>query len=217
MVPMLTVIVCLGVVLATLALAEELWKRKILRGEKQRKFVHILIGTFIAFWPWLMSWRTIQIIAAFMLLGVLLNRYRKTLHFTEGLNRTTYGDIFFTLAVLLCALLTTNKVFFLIAILHMALADGLAAVAGKKAGKNWAYKAVGQTKTVIGSMAFWIVSLSILGIGTLFAHDQITFNSYAALLFVLPPALTFLENISPLGSDNITVPIATLAALNAAA
>jgi len=213
---MLTVIACLAGVIATLVTAEVLWKRKILRGEKQRKFVHILIGTFIAFWPWLMSWQAIQLIAVGLLAGVLLNRYRKTLHYTEGLNRTTYGDIFFTLAILLCALLTDNKVFFLVAILHMSLADGLAAVAGKIAGKKWSYQVFGQTKTVIGTMTFWIVSVSILGIGTLFAHELITFDSYAVVLLVLPPILTFLENASPLGSDNVTVPIVALLALQIA-
>ena len=65
-------------------------------------------------------------------------------------------------------------------------------------------------------MAFWFMSVCILGAGTLFAHDLIDFASYASLLLLLPPALVFLENISVYGLDNITVPVAVLFALHLA-
>ena len=211
---MFGVLVCIGGVAVVLALAELLWRQKILKGEEQRKFVHIVGGSFAAFWPWLVSWRTIQLLGMALLAGVLLNRYKKFSHFEDGARRESYGDIFSALAIILCATLTTEPVFYALAILHLALADGLAAVVGKRYGKRWSYKVFRQSKTVIGSMTFWIVSVCILGAGVLFASDLITFENYAILLIVVPPVLTALENLAVLGFDNIVVPVAVIAALN---
>ena len=80
---MLAVIACLAGVALILIIAEILWRKKILRGEYQRKFVHILAGTFIAFWPWIITFRQIQIISLLMLGAILLVQHYKLLHFTS--------------------------------------------------------------------------------------------------------------------------------------
>jgi len=210
-------LICVGGVLTIIILSELIWRRKLLKGEFQRKFVHITGGTFAAFWPWLISWRAIQLLGLAMLVGVLANRYHKFSHFADGVRRETYGDIFSPLAIIICATLTNESVFFAIAILHLSLADGLAAVIGVHYGKRWEYKVfLRQTKTVIGSMTFWLVSLAILGGGIPFAADLIPYQTYVMLLLFLPPILTAVESASPLGSDNITVPIAAVVALNIA-
>lgn len=213
---MLTVIACLAGVLCLLVLDEWLAKNKILKSEYRRKFVHVTVGTFVAFWPWLISWRAIQIIGLLMVVIVALNRQRQIFKFNRNLERETYGDFFFAVAILLCALLTDTKIFFTLAILHLALADGLASIIGRRFGAPWKYKVYRQTKTVVGSMTFWIASLGILGAGILFAHNQINFTNYVALLVALPPVLTIIENASPLGLDNILVPVVVLAGLNIA-
>lgn len=207
-------IVCLLGVGAILGISEILWQKKILKGENQRKFVHIAGGCFAAFWPWLISWRAIQVLGVVLLAGVLANRYRKFSHFQDGTRRESYGDIFSALAIVACASLTTEPVFFAIAILHLALADGLAAVVGTGYGKKWRYKVFGHTKTVIGSMTFWFVSLCIIGCGVLFASDILAYTNYALLLVALPPILATLENLAILGSDNIVIPVAVIFTLN---
>ncbi|HLB66329.1 MAG TPA: hypothetical protein VJJ78_01905, partial [Candidatus Saccharimonadales bacterium] len=63
---MLAVIACLAGIFAILVIEEIFYKRKILQGEYLRKFVHISAGSFIAFWPWLISWRAIQLIGVLM-------------------------------------------------------------------------------------------------------------------------------------------------------
>ena len=213
---MLATAVCLLGVFALLLLAETLSRQKILKGENQRKLSHISIGTFIAFWPWLISWRAIQVISVTMLIVVLANRRLEIFRSINGHRRGEYGDTFLAVAILLCSLLTTTKIFFTLAILNVALADGLAAVVGIKYGSPWRYKVLNQMKTVIGSMAFWFISVCILGVGILFAHDIIGFAAYAALLLALPPVLVILENLSGYGLDNITIPVAVLLALHMA-
>lgn len=212
---MLAVIACLATISAILAVAEVLWRKKILKGENQRKFVHISIGTFAAFWPWLISWEAIQLLGLLMTAGVLINRHWTYLHYLGNIRITrNYGDVFLPIAIVVASLVTTNKIFFAIAILHVSLADGLAAVVGKNFGKHWKYKVFEHSKTVVGSMTFWLVSLCILGVGILAAHDAVTYNQYSLLIFALPPILTLIENVVGLGMDNIAVPAAVLVALN---
>lgn len=209
----ITCILGLGLIL----LADEiLWRHKFLYGELKRKFVHIGATCFIAFWPWLISWKTIQAIGIGMFIGLVINRYFKTLHYLGNLRKKSLGEFFLALAVLACASITDEKIFFAIAMLHVALADGLAAVIGSRFRASFRYTVFGQTKTVIGSMVFWSVSLIVLGVGALSAHAIIPYENYAVLLFALPPILTVLENMSVLGSDNLVIPVAVILALQMA-
>lgn len=213
---MLAIIACLLGVLAILLTAEVLWRQKILIGENERKFVHIFVGTFAAFWPWIISWQAIQLIGIAMLAATLLNRHRITFNYSAGLRKDGYGDILLAAAIVLCASLTREPLFYTLAILHLSLADGFAAVVGVNFGKYWRYKIFRQAKTVLGTMTFWFVSLCILSVGTLFAYDLVSFQHYLLLILFLPPLLALVENISIRGFDNIMVPMIALLALTVA-
>lgn len=216
MVKMLAVIVCLGGIFAILVISEILYKRKILEGEYLRKFVHISSGSFIAFWPWLISWRQIQAISLAMLAVVIYNHRSKMIHMGGNITRQTYGGMLLPVGVLACTFLTDKKIVFALAVLHMAIADGLAAVIGTTYSKKFSYKIFHQVKTLIGTMTFWLASLCILGVGLLFAHDFISFNHYMILLVFLPPILALLENLAVFGLDNVAVPVAVVIALRLA-
>jgi phytol kinase len=214
---MLAVIVSLLGVLSVLLIDEFLWRRKLVHGELKRKLVHIVVTAFVAIWPWIMSWKAIQLIGIAMVLVLLVNRQLKILHYLGGIRQKTYGEVFLALAITTTALLTDNKVFFAVAMLQVALADGFAAIIGTKFGGNWRYKIFGHTKTIIGSMTFWIVSICILGVGLLPAHNAIPLNHYTVLLISLPPILTLVENFAALGTDNLAIPVVTIIALQLAA
>jgi phytol kinase len=214
---MLAVFLSLLAVLVVLVVDEFLWRKKIIHGELKRKLVHIAVTTFVAFWPWFMSWKAIQLIGIAMVLVLLLNRQVKVLHYLGGIRQQTYGDVFLALSITTAALITNERIFFAVAMLHVALADGFAAIIGTKFGRGWQYKVFGQTKTVLGSMTFWITSICILGAGLLAAHSLIPYSNYAALLIILPPVLTLTENVAVLGTDNLAIPIVVIAALNLAA
>ena len=196
---MLKVFICLAGIFLILLVAELLSERKILKGEYLRKFVHIASGSFIAFWPWLISWRLIQILSLLMLLIMLTNKYIGFFSYHGRVRRITYGDYFFALAIL-----------------EVALADGLAAVAGIGFGRGWEYKVWGVKKTVIGTMVFWIISAAILTPGLLAEHAIFSFKDYYYLLLLLPPALTLLENFALYGADNLLIPIGLIIILRAA-
>jgi dolichol kinase len=210
---MLAVIACLAGLFALLVLTEVLGERKILKGEYLRKFFHITAVSFIAFWPWIITWHQIQFLAVCMLAVILAGRYFGVLRYHKRIHRITYGDIFLALAILICSFITQEKVFFAIALLQVALADGLAAVVGISYGKKWGYKVFGYTKTVIGTMVFWIVSVEILTAGLLAAHNLFSYQDYFYLLLILPPVLTIMENLAVLGIDNLVIPLLTIAIL----
>jgi phytol kinase len=210
---MLTVIACLAGLFILLVAADLLAKYKILEGEYHRKFFHISAGSFIAFWPWLISWRAIQVLGLLILVVMLAGRFFDLLKYNGHVRRVTYGDIFLALAILVCALITHSKIFFAVAILEVALADGLAAIAGISIGKRWEYKMLGYKKTIIGSMIFWIASVEILTAGLLAAHSAFQFQSYYYLLLLLPPLLTAVESLSLYGVDNLIIPILTVVIL----
>jgi dolichol kinase len=212
---MLAITACLIGIFGLLVVAELLGKYRVLKGEYHRKFLHIAAGSFIAFWPWLISWRAIEIIGLGMLAVMVANRYLAFLNYRGRIGRASYGDIFLALSVFLAASLTHNKIFFALAILEVALADGLAAVAGISYGKYWSYKVFKHKKTVIGSMVFWIVTVCIFGAGLLPAHDLISFQNYFLMLLLIPPAFTIAENLSVFGLDNLVIPILTIAILRA--
>jgi dolichol kinase len=210
---MLAITACLIGIFGLLVIAELLGKYRVLRGEYHRKFLHIAAGSFIAFWPWLISWRVIEIIGLGMLVVMIANHYLAFLNYRGRIGRASYGDIFLALAIFLAASLTHNKIFFALAILEVALADGLAAVAGISYGKYWGYKVFKHKKTVIGSMVFWLATLCIFGAGLLPAHDSITFKNYFLILLLIPPAFTLAENLSVFGLDNLVIPVLTIAIL----
>jgi dolichol kinase len=210
---MLALIACVTGLLVLLTITELLGKYKILKGEYLRKFFHITAVSFIAFWPWLISWRQIQVLAVGIFLIMCAGRYVRPLSYHGRVRRVTYGDMFLAAAIFICSIIAHDKIFFAIAILEVALADGLAAVLGQTYGKSWGYKVFGYTKTVVGTMVFWLVTIEILTAGVLAAHELFSFQDYYYLLLVLPPILTILENLAVFGIDNLIIPIITIAAL----
>ncbi|HEX5448168.1 MAG TPA: hypothetical protein VFW90_03150 [Candidatus Saccharimonadales bacterium] len=203
---MLAVVCLLGLV-ALVLLTEFLGKQKLLKGEYKRKFLHITAGSFIAFWPWLVGWGELQILSLIVLAIVLTNHYKKFWNYNRSKGANTYGDVFMGLAVVTTSFVAHNKTFFTLAILLVALADGLAAISGITYGKNWDYKVFGNKKTVIGSMVFWLVTACIFGGGLLTAHELFTLQDYYLMLLLLPPLFTLVENISGFGLDNLALPL----------
>lgn len=196
-----------------LFISEYLWHKTHLKGEFARKFVHIVAGSYIAFFPLWLSYGWIMVLAVAFVAVNLLNRYSTIFHSIHAIKRKTWGDILFGVGVFLCASLRPEPWLFVTAILHVSLADGLAAVVGSRFGKHH-YKIFDHVKTPIGSFTFFITSmLIVLVIGV--AAGELSNFSVPAMLIFLPITATLLENVSGFGTDNITLPIAVLLISNA--
>lgn len=197
---------------AILVLSESLWRSKKLTGEFGRKFIHISVGTYAAFWPFFMSFRAIQIISIAFLLVVMMSRRLGVFRSVSHIDRRTWGDVMFALGIGASAILTSNKWVFLAAILHLSLADGFAGIIGKHFGKSNEYKVLGYTKSIVGTGIFLIFSAVILTFALLAGQAQ----SYMVLPIVifLPMLAGAVENLGIFGLDNILVPLLIVAMLS---
>jgi phytol kinase len=195
-----------GAVLAVfvlLVLSEVWWRKHELHGEFSRKFVHVSVGSFVAFWPFFLSWRQIELLSVAFLLVVLLSKWLGLFQAIHSVQRPTWGELFFAVAVGIVALITHDKWVYAAALLQMSLADGLAAVIGVHFGNRLKYLVFGHTKSVAGTLTFFAVSLVIL-LGFGYWSDMPLAFHYALLVSALA---SILENLAAFGSDNLLVPI----------
>lgn len=185
---------------------EVMWRLRILKGELTREIIHILTGTFIAFWPFIMSFGQVQALAFIMLGVIAVSRRYRIFQSIHAVKRRTYGEYFFPLSILVMALLTDSRAIFAAAILHLSLADGLAALVGTYFGKKNSYKIFGQTKSLYGTATFLITSLCIMAAAL--ASDVTAFANVSAWLVVgLPLLATLAESLAVYGTDDLLVPL----------
>ena len=196
-------VIAAAVVLGILLVSEWGWRRHWLGGEVGRKFVHITVGVFVAFWPYFLGWEDIRLLSLAFFVVVLAALHLGVFRAIGSVQRPTYGEIFFALSVGLLTFITTSKGVYAAAILQMALADGFAAIVGGKFGTENKYHLFGRTKSLVGSVTFLVISLVIL-MG--YSHFS---TAGLAWQYVLGGAVmaTILENIAALGFDNLLVPL----------
>jgi phytol kinase len=192
-----------AIVLILLLAAEYLWRVKKLRSELTRKFVHITVGSFAAFWPWIISRSQIEIMALAFLVVIIVSRLFTIFSSIHLIGRKTIGEIFFALSIGSVALITANRYIFMAALLQLSIADGMAAIIGTKYGNRHRYAIFGQRKSLVGSLTFLVCSIAILAIYFSVSHAT---DVWPTLIW-LPLVATLLENIGVQGSDNVLVPL----------
>ncbi len=204
-------LITLLIVFVILVLNELYWRNKKRHSELSRKFIHIVVGSFVAFWPFYLSWLDIQVISLAFIVVVLISRKINLFKSIHSVGRTTWGELYFGISVGLVSVMSSNKWVYMVAILQMSLADGLAAVIGSGVLIGRRYKIFGHNKSIIGSLTFYIVSFILTVIYLVLSKGQ---SQPAAVLIVLPLVSTALENVSVGGLDNLTVPFVYTVLLN---
>jgi dolichol kinase len=208
------VLAAAGIALILIA-SEIAWKRARIYDELARKFVHISSGIFIAFLPFWVEYRWIMVLAVGFVIVNIINRYTNFFHAIHAVKRKSWGDVLFGVGVFIVAFFEPNPWFFTASILQVSLADGLAAVAGVTYGQSHGrYYLFGQPKSVVGSAIFLVTSFGIL-------TGLLLIDSYFAdpislwpMVVMLPLLLVSLENLAVYGTDNVVLPVATLAVLS---
>lgn len=199
-----------GVVL--LLACELLIRKKLVRGENARKLVHITIALYAATWAFYLPPQIIATISIILIIAVAIVQRFKLLHSFKSVSRITYGEMWYPIGIGISALLFTNPYIYAIAVLHMGLADGLAAVVGVGMGKEAKrFKVGSNTKSVAGTLVFVATSFIIyLAYWLLFSGSSFFENSvFYASVISLSSAIIIatIEVIAPKGSDNILVPV----------
>lgn len=205
------IILSLALIFFLLVTTEILWRRGKLEPETARKIIHIFVGVFIAFWPLYMSWTTIQLLSLALFAGVFLSYELGVFGAIHHSKRRRPGELWFPVGIGLCALLTTQPWIFAVAVLHLALADGLAATVGSKWG--WRHYQIGlHTRSLIGSFVFLIISFGLSIFAFLVLRSELPDTSLAVFA-VVPFLATAVESISRHGIDNVLVPTSVVFAL----
>jgi phytol kinase len=196
-----------------LVTTEYLWRTNRLRGESARKLIHIVVGSYVAFWPFFISFEMIQLISAAFLLVVAVSLKLNIFRAIHGVARQTWGEVLFAVGIGLVAVLTDEPWIFAACILHLSVADGLAALTGLKWGKKTTYTINGYKKSLIGTGVFWLCSLVITAVA-IYHLPYLQLESRNLLLW-LPLTTAFTENIGFGGTDNVLVPLIVYLGLTA--
>jgi phytol kinase len=199
----MSIILSVVAVFIVLIFSEYGWRKHWLTNEFGRKFVHITVGSFVAFWPFFMTWSQIRLLSLAFLVVVILSNQYKLFHAIHSVQRPTFGESCFAAVVGLLTLVTHSKGIYAAALLQMSLADGLAAVLGTRYGRDNKYHVYGHLKSVVGTSTFFIISLSLLVGYGLYSVVGISLGVAVAGALIA----TAVENLAPLGLDNLLVPL----------
>lgn len=192
------------VVFVLLSLNELWWRKHPVHSELSRKFIHVTVGSFVAFWPYFLSWRQIQILSIAFLLVVVASKYLHVFQAIRSVQRPTWGEVFFAVAVGAITLITHDKAIYAASLLQMSLADGMAAVIGTRYGNRQKYLVFGYAKSVLGTLTFFIISLLILTGFSHYSHAQLGLTAIVGM----SAAASVIENLAIRGLDNLLVPLA---------
>ncbi|HEX8182734.1 MAG TPA: hypothetical protein VF575_03995 [Candidatus Saccharimonadales bacterium] len=186
-----------------LLLSEIWWYVRKPHDELSRKFIHIVVGSFAATWPFYLSWDQILLLSAAFIVVVAVSKYFHIFKAIHAVERPTWGEVYFAMAVGVLALVTQEPWIYAAALLHMSLADGLAAVTGVTWGGKTEYKVFRQTKSIVGSATFLVVSIGILVAYSLLSGTVLSPLTIAGLAMTA----TAVENVGVAGLDNLLIPL----------
>lgn len=187
--------------------------------EISRKFIHIMLGNWwiIAMFCFSNVWFAIIGPASFVIINYI--SYKKgIIKVMERDEQDGIGTVYYALSLLILAIITfgiyKNPVMGLIPTLVMAYGDGFAAVFGKLI-KSKKYKLGDTKKSFAGSLTMFIISTVLIGGYLMFTHSDIFWQTahWSLVSALMAFAITAVEAISGKGTDNITVPLGTLAML----
>lgn len=208
---MAVIVLSLGLIFLLLVINEFAWRKGKLQAEEARKVIHVVAGAFIAFWPLYMSWRTIQILSIILFIGVLISYKFGVFGAIHKVKRKTSGELWYPVGIGLSAAFTIQPWIFTVAILHLALADGFAAVFGRRYGIMH-YRIGVHTRSVLGSFVFFIISSVLCMTAYIVLSDELPGVSLA--VFAITPFLvTSVEGLSRHGLDNLFIPLTVVFAL----
>lgn len=203
------ILALINLVVLTIAtmLCEYFWRTKKISAETARKFMHIFGGVLIAFWPLYLSWNYIQALMITITVFIVVLRVTGLVKCLFAVKRRTIGDVLYPLTVGALAFIEPPQALFILVVLQIALADGMAAVIGEKYGRSNSYNVLGYKKSVAGTLACFGASFLIVGGIYIFGHFSGTVP--LAALALMPAAVTLVENVGVYGIDNTLIAVAT--------
>ena len=192
----------MAVVLAAAVLARRQWPDQ---RELSRKIVHIGTGAVVPLAWWFAIPAAIALpFAAIVTLATAINHQWRLIPAVEDVDRNSYGTTAYGISITTLLLLFWEQQpeDVCAGVLVMACGDGLAGLVGRSvASPRWSV--LGQTKSLVGTTTMLAVSFGVL-LALAATTGPVVHGSTALLLAAVA---TGLEQISPAGIDNLSVPL----------
>ena len=190
------------IVLAAALLARRQWPNQ---RELSRKIVHIGTGAVIPMAWWFAIPAPIAIpFAGVVTLATAINQRWRLIPAVEDVDRNSYGTTAYGLAItaLLMLFWPSRPDAVCAGVLVMAFGDGLAGLIGRAVtSPRWSI--AGQTKSLAGTTTMLMVSFGVLLALSIIGGSGANWTG-ALLLSIVA---TGLEQLSPAGIDNLSVPL----------
>ncbi len=209
---LLNTIYLAGVFLVLFASAELLFHKFNVKAELTRKYVHLSTGLLtMLFPPYVQNpWLVLFLCASFLII-LLTSLKFDLLKSINGVNRETRGSILFPIIVFGCFMVYYSYgqyVFYYIPILILAICDPVAALVGKRFPFG-RYTFIGHTKTLSGSLGFFIVATVLSYLLLTLVGEYSSKSSFLAAIFI-SFATVVAEAVSHKGYDNLTIPASAI-------
>lgn len=198
------IIISIVFVLATIGVSVYFEKSGRMSGENTRKLVHIVVSNwwFIAMAFFDTGWTAAIVPLMFIVVNYVSYKKQIFTSIERGEGAGDLGTVYYAIALFVLAFWTFSigrPEIGGIGILTMGYADGFAAVVGKKYGKT---KLI-YGKTIEGTLTNIVMAFSVSMFFNIGFGMGLTLSSIALITIVA----TFLELFTPLGFDNLSVPI----------
>ncbi|MCX8153414.1 MAG: SEC59/DGK1/VTE5 family protein [Candidatus Bathyarchaeota archaeon] len=214
-------ILCYSYILLLILLSGKMAENAYISRKASRKFLHVMIGNL----PFMIPFFTYNslplnfpflVAAPFTLITFFATPYSPVKRFYEkmkGLAGITeeghhLGLVFYAVSYTLLALLFSNRPYIIAAgILPMAYGDAAAALVGERYGRK--RFRIFALKSLEGSITMFLTSFASLALSLLFFSALYPLSIVNVLYAILGVAVTaaLVESLTPLGFDNITVPL----------
>lgn len=192
-------------IIAVIALAFVLYRTIHLSSESVRKIIHIGVSNWVFILVWCFDDVRFAVVGpvAFIILNAVFVHSGAAGLLGMGDRRRDNGLVYFPFSLLVMTLLYYRGLIqahdVIAATLVMGYGDGLAALVGSKIGRH-RYSVLNASKSWEGTAVMFVVSSLVIAL----------FTPYPALkVLVMAVVATLFEALTPLGLDNITVPLLT--------
>jgi phytol kinase len=178
----------------------EILKRKFsLSATFTRRIVHIGTTTVAGIAPFFVTKEEIIFVSIIFAIVILLGRPFRLFSAIHSVGRTTFGDVYLPLGVIVTALifLPYELKAFQFGVFIMGISDALAGMVGEKFGKHH-IQFFDNKKSLEGSLVFFESSLVL---------TFLFFPTLGYQLVLIPLVLTFAEFSFVYGLDNLILPI----------
>lgn len=193
-------------------------------NESFRKLFHIMHGVtlaglaFVVPLDWIIGLEVVFFVSM-LATRYLVGHYSRIVRWVGYVGRAflvgrvSYGEFFYPVSAILLVIFADGKWEFAASILILGLADAVAALVGKKYGKRSSYTVLGQKKSLLGSLSFYVVTLAIVIAFTQLGEPATSVSMLTVLWVTL--VITIAENVGVYGTDNLLIPLVSVYLLNA--